>query len=296
VTFATPGAMGSVALLAAWLDHLPVVPWEATVAKLDSADIPLYLRRMRLASPLLYRRAARVAAVSTGVRDALVTELSGRVPPEHIVTIPNPVDADDIRRLAQPVAARTRRLRFVSVGRLVSAKGFDVLIEACALAHLGREWELLIIGDGPMRSILGDLVARRGLSEHVKFLGVLDNPYPIMASADIAVQASRWEGFGMAILESLSLGIPQIATDCPGGVSETLVGGDFGVLVPTEDPLRLAEAMSRLADDPVVRRTLAERGPVRAADFAPAVVAKMVDSLATEIGEEGGSTASREPR
>jgi len=286
VTFATPGAMGSVALLAAWLDGLPVVPWEATVAKLDNADIPLYLRQLRLASPSLYRRAARVAAVSSGVRDALVHELAGCVPPERIVTIPNPVDSEEIRRLARPPAERTSEVRLVSVGRLVSAKGFDVLIEACRLARLGPDWELLIIGEGPLRRDLAELVARQGLQAQVTFLGLLENPYPIMASADIAIQPSRWEGFGMAIAEALALGVPLIASDCPGGVSQTLEGGKFGMLVPVEDPPKLAEAITLLAGDAGLRKTLAARGPVRAADFTPASVATRVSALASEIRRE----------
>ena len=176
-----------------------------------------------------------------------------------------------------------------SVGRLVSAKGFDVLIDALAMGRLGEAWELLIVGDGPLRPRLERLVQRRRLDGHVRFLGAVDNPYPIMASADVVVQASRWEGLGMVVLEALSLGVPVIATTCPGGMVETLDGGEYGVLVPSDDRCAVAEAVAHLADDGELRRTLVERGPERAAHYAPRHVAEMVARLATEIRQEAAA-------
>jgi glycosyltransferase involved in cell wall biosynthesis len=102
----------------------------------------------------------------------------------------------------------------------------------------------------------------------------------------VAVQASRWEGFGVAILEALSLGVPQIATDCPGGISEVLGHGEYGLLVPPDSAAELAVAIGRLASDKQLRKTLAERGPTRAAMYAPARVAAQMVALACEIRDE----------
>jgi len=246
----------------------------------------LYLRAYLAGSRRLYARAARVAAVSEAVRRSLADDLSRWVRPERLVVIPNPVDGAEHRRQAQPVARRGCRLRFCSVGRLVSAKGFDVLIEAFALADLGDNWELLIVGDGPLRLELEQLTKRRGLDEHVSFLGAVANPYSIVASADIAVQASRWEGFGMAMLKALSLGVPLIATDCPGGVSEIVGRGQYAVLVAPDDPPHLARTLNLVTSDAELRRRLSERGPIRAAEYAPARVAETVVSLAMEVRAE----------
>ena len=254
--------------------------------RLDTGDLPRHLRAYLASSRLLYARAARVAAVSEAVRTFLADDLRRWVPPERLVVIPNPVDAAEVRRQARPVAARGSRLRFCSVGRLVSAKGFDVLIEAFAMADLGEAWELLIVGDGPLRLELEHLTRRRGLDEHVSFLGCVANPYPIVASADIAVQASRWEGFGMAMLEALSLGIPLIAADCPGGVSDIVGQGQSAVLVAPDDPTQLAHTLRLVASDPQLRGRLSECGPLRAAQYAPARVAEMVESLALEVRAE----------
>ncbi len=289
MTLASPGTLGSLAVLAAKTHGAAVVPWESTLPRLDTADLPLYFRPLRVLGRMTYGAATRVAAVSAGVRDALAEDLAGRVPAERIAVIPNPVDADEVRRRSQPVLARAGRYRLCSVGRLVSAKGLDVLIEALAQARLPGCWELLVVGDGPLRPRLERLVQRHDLDSRVRFLGALDNPYPVIASSDVVVQASRWEGFGMVVLEALSLGVPVIATQCPGGMVETLDGGKYGVLVPSDDRLALAEAVANLADDSELRRTLAERGPARAGQYAPRRVAEMVAQLATEIRQETAS-------
>ena len=286
MTLATPGAIGSVAVIAGKVTGQPAVPWVSTVPRMDEADIPRYLRH-RFISDRLHARAPKVAAVSNGVRDAIAADLAGLMDPEGIVVIPNPVDAEEVRRLGYPAAMRSTRLRLCSVGRLASAKGFDVLIDALALASLGKAWELLIVGDGPLRIPLERRAAQLKLEENVRFLGWLENPYPVVASADIAVQASRWEGFGVAMLEAMALGVPQVGTNCPGGVAEVLDNGTYGMLVPPEDPVALGEALVRLGDDKDLRTHMAEQGQVRAAHFTPARVAAQVADLAEQVLGEG---------
>jgi glycosyltransferase involved in cell wall biosynthesis len=283
VTFATPGAIGAVTVIAGKATGQSVVPWVTTVPRLDSKDIPRYVRPERIVSNVVYSFATRIAAVSGGVRDALAADLPAWIPRERLVVIPNPVDGDEIRRQSRPTAASNGMLRFCSVGRLASAKGLDILIDAFALAALGRAWELVVVGDGPLRQPLERLVRRHGLDDQVTFLGQLANPYPIMGSADIAVQPSRWEGFGVAILEALSLGLPLIATDCPGGVSEILAGGRYGMMVQPGNADQLAGALTRLGDDTELRKTLAHRAPQRAAEYAPVRVAGALVRLANEV-------------
>lgn len=295
VTIATPGAIGSLTVVAGAVTGTPVIPWEQTVPSMDLADVPAYLRPLNRIAPHLYRRCPQVAAVSGGVRDALVEALGPRFGSDRVAVVPNPVDVDGARRRAEPTADRDGRLRLCSVGRLASAKGFDVLLDALALAELQQDWELLIIGEGPLREALQAQVVARRLAGRVTLTGQLDNPYPVLASADIAVQASRWEGFGIAVVEALALGVPMIGTTCPGGVAEILDGGRFGVLVPPADAASLAEAIRMVADDGGLRTRLAESGPARAATYAPAEVARQVLDLARSV--DGGMTSgSRSPK
>ena len=279
-TVATPGTIGCIAMAAGVLSGACVLPWEQTVPSLDRADVPRHLRLAAQACAALYHRAPTVVAVSGGVRDALVGPLPHRLDPERVVVVPNPVDADEIVRLAGAPVPRPVRMRLCAVGRLVSAKGFDVLVEALARADLGAAWELVIVGDGPLRNGVEQAVARHRLGAQVRLVGHLANPYPLVASADIVVQPSRWEGFGIAVLEALALGRPVIATSCPGGVAEILGGGRFGVLVPPGDADALAGGLRRLADDRRLRELLAELGPGRAADFSPVRVAGQLVDLA----------------
>ena len=294
LTIATPGGIGMLALLAGRLGRQAVVPWEATIPRLDAPDIPLRLRPLRWTMPFFYRAAPRVAAVSEAVRDALVKDLMGRVPPEHVVVLPNPLDSDEVRRLSTPPAPRSRGLRICAVGRLCNAKGFDVLIDALALARrrLGPSWEALVIGDGLLRADLEARARRARLDDHVFFMGMRENPYPLLASADIAVQPSRWEGFSLAMGEALCLGVPLVTTTCPGGYQEVLDGGRFGVLVPPDDAAALAEAITALAEDGERRRDLSEQGAQRMCAYTPVRTAERLLRLVTEIGAERGLTVS----
>lgn len=282
MTLALPDIIGSATLLAG-MGRLPTVPWVHNVRRLDDHDQRARVRAHRVASRYLWSRAARVAAVSTEVRESLAVDLAPWVPTDRLVQIPNPIDADEIRRLSRPPLERTGRLRFCSTGRLVWAKGFDILIQSMSLARLGQSWELLIVGEGPQRPELERLITRLGLSENVRLVGKVDNPYPIMASADVAVQASRWEGLPLVVLEGLALGIPLIATRSPGGIAEILGDGKHGILVAPESAAELASAISRMADDVLLRQSLSDGGPVVVEKYAPVNVAELVVNLAKEV-------------
>ncbi len=280
VVLALPDTIAIVASVAGRATGCAVVPWVVTIPRLDRRDVPWRLRPLRVIAPLVFRSSPRIAAVSAGVRDALLHDIPRHRRPSRIVVLPIPIDADEIRRLAVP-AASTEVLRICSVGRLCHAKGFDVLIDALAQAHLQDPWEALILGRGQLREDLLRQVRRTGLNENVRFLGHVDNPYPLMASADIGVQPSRWEGFGIAMGEFLALGVPLVATDCPGG-SRDLLGG-AGLVVPPDDSQALAASIVRLADDASLRHQVAAMGPASVAPFAPALVARQIMDLVDEI-------------
>lgn len=279
ITIATPGAIGALALLAGWAVRLDVVPWISTIPQLDRADLARVVRCAEMLSHQVHGRAAQVAAVSDGVRDALVSTFGRHQPPGGIAVVPNPIDAAEVRASSVPHTGHTGRLRLCAVGRLVRAKGFDVLIDAVSVAHLGRRWELLIVGEGPMRASLEHRIRARGLDGFVRLVGRVENPYPLIASADISISASRWEGFGVSVLEALALGVPQVASNCPGGVADILGGGTYGVMVPPGDPLALARGIEALADDHVRRAELAARGPERVRSYTPRAVAEQVLGL-----------------
>jgi glycosyltransferase involved in cell wall biosynthesis len=280
VVLALPDTIAMVAVVAARTTGRPVVPWVVTIPRLDRRDLALRLRPLRFLAPQLFRSCPRIAAVSAGVRGALLHDFPRHRHPDRIVVLPMPLDADEIRRMATPAASKDV-LRICSVGRLAHAKGFDVLIDALAHARLPDPWEALIIGEGTLREDLVRQVHRAGLDEHVQFMGHVDNPYPLMASADIGVQPSRWDGFGVAMGEFLALGIPLLTTDCPGGFRDVM--GAAGVVVPPDDSAALADAIARLAEDQALRQQVGALGPASIARYAPAAVARQIMEMVAEI-------------
>jgi glycosyltransferase involved in cell wall biosynthesis len=104
-----------------------------------------------------------------------------------------------------------------------------------------------------------------------------------MAASDVFVHPARFEPFGIVYTEALALGLPIVATACPGGPVDVLDHGEFGRLVPTGEPAALADAIVEISEDRELRRTLAERGPGRAGAYAPAAIARQMVRLADKV-------------
>lgn len=178
--------------------------------------------------------------------------------PRRVHLLPNPVETSvvlprEIRVSAPPCPY------IVAVGRLVWQKGFDVLIRA--YAGLPRKsHRLVIVGSGPELKYLESLSNELGVRDYVDFVGWHRRPEKIVSGADLFVLSSRWEGFGNVIVEALQLGVPVVASDCPGGPSWILEGGRFGALVRPDCAVDLSEAIdAMLASQPNVA-DLKEKG------------------------------------
>jgi glycosyltransferase involved in cell wall biosynthesis len=211
----------------------------------------------------IHRHSDAVACVSERIVADLVA--SG-VPPQVIRVVPNGIDVDSVRRLAnQPpaVAPSVTCRTVVAAGRLSREKGFDLLIRAHSLLHDAGSvaHRIVLLGDGPDRAKLEELAGTLGVRDSVLFAGFQPNPLPDIASADLLCMPSRYEGFPLVLLEALALGIPVIAS--PSG-RDLLDEGAYGIVVPAESPECLAAAIDRHLRDPLPLRTLAERGPEHA--------------------------------
>lgn len=132
--------------------------------------------------------------------------------------------------------------RIITTARLENQKGLDISIKAAAyLKLMGINFIWFICGTGSQESKLLDLTAKLGLSENIVFLGYLENPFPLVRHSDVFVLTSRHEGFGLSIAETMSLGLPIIASDLDV-FKELQQGYDNFVTVPLE-PLKIAEAL-----------------------------------------------------
>ncbi len=152
----------------------------------------------------------------------------------------------------------------LSVGRLVYYKGFEYLIRAMQQVR-GR---LIIIGDGPLRQPLQQLVADLGLGDKVVLAGEIQNAdvTPYYHAADLFALASiaRSEAFGIVQIEAMAAGIPVVNTSLDSGVPFVSLHNQTGLTVPPENPDALAAAINRLLDDRNLRQSLGDAARLRA--------------------------------
>ena len=174
------------------------------------------LKALARSLPVVYRWPDRLVVVSDAARSSL--RAAGLLPrPERAVTIPNPVDGREIRRLATApcdVTVPAGETVLVCVARLHEQKDHATLLRA--MARLPDRYGLVLVGDGPLRDELSEEVVRLGLQHRVRLTGVLANPYPLMRAADLVVLPSREEGFGLVAAEAAALDVPFLGSDVGG--------------------------------------------------------------------------------
>jgi glycosyltransferase involved in cell wall biosynthesis len=240
---------------------------------LEYAD--LEKRWLWLGEPVTYMLADAIVCVSQGLAENLRT-LRQR-DREKARVIPDPIDVMEVAGSATDGPAHpwfdgTHQV-VVAAGRLTLQKDYPTLIRAFASIQAIRpEARLMILGDGPLRQEITSLVADLELGAVVAMPGRVDNPYPYLGAAACFVQASRYEGFGMAIVEALAAGAPVAATDCPFGPREVLDDGRLGLLSTVGDAPGLAANVERLLHDHDLAGRLRREGPIWARRYAPSEV------------------------
>jgi glycosyltransferase involved in cell wall biosynthesis len=205
----------------------------------------------------------RIAAASMRTIVAVSRSLGERfcqyngVPVEKLHAIGYGVDLRAIDRVPPARASELRRalgfadddLVIGSVGRLVEQKDYPMQLRAFALAA-AREPRLrmAIAGDGPLRSRLERLTSELGVADRVRFLGNQDDVPAFLRSVDLFVLASKFEPFGVALLEAKAAGLPIVAT-AVNEIPDIIADGVSGVLTPAEHTPSLAAAFVALARD-----------------------------------------------
>jgi glycogen(starch) synthase len=184
---------------------------------------------------------------------------------ERSSVIYNGLDTPDL--LPEPLPFETPQM--LCVGRLLHQKGFDLAITAfAALLDRFPRARLTIVGDGPSRFDLEQQAAALGLGEAVEFKGRISPEHvpELMNKATIVVMPSRSEGFPMVALEAAQMARPIVATPV-GGLPESVVHQQTGLLVEPEDSVALAEAIAFLLSHPDIARQMGQAGRSRALDI-----------------------------
>lgn len=182
---------------------------------------------------------------------------------KSVLLIPNAVTwplPEHEPRISPRALCQPNKQILLAVGRLDEQKGFDWLVEVFSnLAHKHSNWDLIILGEGSLRTILEKQVRESGLEKRIFLPGRVGNLSEWYESADLFVMSSRYEGFGNTLVEAMAYGLPAVSFDCDAGPRDIINHGLNGLLVPPCDLVALTSTLDNIMRDDALRLRLAER-------------------------------------
>jgi glycosyltransferase involved in cell wall biosynthesis len=220
---------------------------------------------------LLYPLASSLVVISNAVKKSLV---DNGIHNKNLHVIHNPVNVNDLGDSNNIDIIESFKPYICAIGRLTYQKGFDNLVLAFAKIS-NSECKLLVIGEGEDLNSLRNMVINLGMEERITFLGYRENVMKILKSSEGFVLSSRWEGFGLVLVEALASGIPIVSTNCPGAPSEILLDGKLGILVPTDSVDGLTIGIDRMLSDTYFKSDELKALRInRAKDFTPEIISE----------------------
>lgn len=213
------------------------------VFNVHSSKIETYLPPNKWLTKFLFANAFKIVCCSKGVED-LVNE-KHRL--NNTIKIYNP--------LAIMPQDHDKKSSFdfeyiLSIGRIESLKQIDKLIETYSASDLpAKHIKLLIVGDGAHLKFCKNLAIKKGLAEKIIFKGFTNNPSYYIENALFTVLCSKYEGFPMTLIESLSAGKPVVSFDLKTGPNEIIIPNVNGILVKNQDFNALAHAINKMGTD-----------------------------------------------
>jgi len=246
----------SISLIASIGINVKQVSYRGTVGHLNRWDPASWLT-------YLNPRIDRIICVSEAVREYL---LSMNLPSSRLVTIYKGHDPSWYTGMTPPafsefgIPAKAFTIGFT--GRMRPVKGVDVLIESVCHLPKNQDFHILLVGDVKDPE-LKELAANPQIKSRLHFTGNRKDAAAIAGACDIFVMPSiAREGLPRSVIEAMAQGVPAIVTDV-GGLPELVTNNKSGLVVPSRDPKALARAISYLADNPDIRRTMGQNARTR---------------------------------
>jgi len=240
--------------LSAWLGRTPSVQRRVVTRRMD------YPLRGGWFDRHLYNRCVDgVVAISEPIAALLA---AGGIDGEKIRVIPSGVDPAPYENIP-PRGGEPSPVVVGTVAALEARKGHRFLLEAAAeLKRRGRSFIFRVAGDGSEKTALQEMARKLGVEREVEFVGFVADVAGFLASIDIFVLASMFEGLGVAAIEAMAAARPVVAT-AVGGLKDLVVEGETGFLVPPGDSMALAQALDGLAEEKELARAMGKKGRAR---------------------------------
>lgn len=228
-----------------------------------AVDIGENERFKRIKFGVIEAGASRIVAVTDSLRDDILHRTS--LSPKKISVIYNGIDTARFTRprssiLRQKYGWSKDEIIIGSLGNIRPAKAYDILLKAAALIeHHSHSYRFVIAGQGKGK-LYDDLLALRKklcLEEKVQFPGFIDDAADFLSNIDIFLSSSISEGLPLSAIQAMVASLPIIATRC-GGYEGLITDQENGVLVKVANPQAIADAIERVATDPVLQKTLSE--------------------------------------
>lgn len=216
---------------------------EKVIYNIHSSQLKTYLPYSVRITKFLYKSAYKIVCCSQAIKD-LVKNKYGL---SNVTCIYNSLDLNSFTE-QKNIALGYKYI--VAVGRIEPVKQFDKLIKAYANSILpNKNIKLVIVGNGSQLDTCKRISKKLNLTKKVVFTGVVSKPALYMVNAEFLILCSKYEGFGMVLLESLACSTPVVSFDVVAGPNEIIIPNVNGVLVENQDFESLTRVMNKMIED-----------------------------------------------
>lgn len=219
-----------------------------------------------------YKKYDKILAICDTMKDEFV-EILG-MDKNKVELVYNPIDLEAIRKKAENIDKKyenyLKQDYFLQVSRLTEQKQPEHLVDIYyKLKQQGIKEKLYFIGNGEKVELIKQKIKEYKLEDDVILLGQIENPYPFFKNAKLFVHTAKYEGLPTVLLESLTLGTPVVAYDCPTGPKDILgKNSEYGELIPLNDKDTFVEKVYELMNKNEKYENYRKLSLVRANDFS----------------------------